>query len=230
MDGGESDMVALRGTEDEAREEFCCRLVAILPALRGFARVLCRENDRADDLVQDAVVRAMAAIEQFQPGSNFKAWTFTILRNLYVSGFREHRICLEPLDQIDQVLFQAPTQENALAMRKLDEAVQKLPPLRREALVLVVAHGLSYDQVAAICGCAVGTVKSRVARAREELHAALSGEFVAEDRKADPTAQAARLERGAKGRKSLPARRTRAKNAPLTAPADPTGWASGQCS
>jgi RNA polymerase sigma-70 factor, ECF subfamily len=226
MDGGESDMVALRGTEDEAREEFCCRLVAILPALRGFARVLCRENDRADDLVQDAVVRAMAAIEQFQPGSNFKAWTFTILRNLYVSGFREHRICLEPLDQIDQVLFQAPTQENALAMRKLDEAVQKLPPLRREALVLVVAHGLSYYQVAAICGCAVGTVKSRVARAREELHAGLSGEFAAEKNgKADLTAQAARS-----GRKSLPARRTRAKNAPLTAPADPTGWASGQCS
>jgi RNA polymerase sigma-70 factor (ECF subfamily) len=92
-------------------------------------------------------------------------------------------------------LFQAPTQENALAMRKLDEAVQKLPPLRREALVLVVAHGLSYEQVAVICGCAVGTVKSRVARAREELHAALSGEFAAEDRKADPTAQAARLGR-----------------------------------
>lgn len=178
-------MVATGGTEAETRDEFCSRLVAILPDLRGFARGLCREYDRADDLVQDAVVRALAAMDQFQPGSNFKAWTFTILRNLYVSGFRDRRIRFEPLDEVDQLLLQAPSQEDALAMQKLDEAVQKLPPLRREALILVVAQGLPYGQVAAICRCAVGTIKSRVARARDELRAALNGEVAREDGRAD---------------------------------------------
>jgi RNA polymerase sigma-70 factor, ECF subfamily len=220
-------MVAGRGTEAETRDEFCSRLVAILPDLRGFARVLCRENDRADDLVQDAVVRAMAAMDQFQPGSNFKAWTFTILRNLYISGFRERRFRFEPLDDVDQVLLQAPSQEDALAMQKLDEAVQKLPPLRREALILVVAHGLPYGQVAAICRCAVGTIKSRVARARAELQAALNGEVAAEDGKADHEGQAVRSAREAKARNPLPARRARMKDTPLTVRADPTGCASG---
>jgi RNA polymerase sigma-70 factor (ECF subfamily) len=227
MRWGESDMLALRGTEAEARDEFCFRLVAILPDLRGFARVLCRENDRADDLVQDAVVRAMAAMDQFQPGSNFKAWTFTIVRNLYVSGFRERRIRFEPLDEVDQVLLQAPNQEHALSMQKLDEAVQKLPPPRREALILVVAHGLPYEQVAAICGCAVGTIKSRVARAREELHVALNGELAAEGGKADRTGKAARSGRETKARNPLPARRIRTKDASLTARVGPTGLASG---
>ena len=167
-------MIGTVGTKAETRDEFCSRLVAILPDLRGFARGLCREYDRADDLVQDAVVRAMAAMDQFQPGSNFKAWTFTILRNLYVSGFRERRF--EPLDEVDQLLLQAPNQEDVLAVQKLEEAVQQLPPLRREALILVVAHGLPYGQAAAICRCAVGTIKSRVARARDELRTALNGE------------------------------------------------------
>lgn len=177
-------MIATVGTEAEMRDEFCSRLVAILPDLRGFARGLCREYDRADDLVQDAVVRAMAAMDQFQPGSNFKAWTFTILRNLYVSGFRERRIRFEPLDEVDQLLLQAPNQEDVLAVQKLEQAVQKLPPLRREALILVVAHGLPYGQAAAVCRCAVGTIKSRVARARDELRAALNGEVARQDGRA----------------------------------------------
>jgi hypothetical protein len=77
---------------------------------------------------------------------------------------------------VDQILLQEPGQEEALTMRKLHEAVLRLPRLRREALILIVAHGLSYEQVAAICGCAVGTIKSRVARAREQLYAAVDGE------------------------------------------------------
>ena len=174
-------MIATVGTAAETRDEFCSGLVAILPDLRGFARGLCREYDRADDLVQDAVVRAMDAMDQFQPGTNLKAWTFTILRNLYMSGFRERRIRFEPLDEVDQLLLQAPNQEDLLAVQKLEEAVQKLPPLRREALILVVAHGLPYGQAAAICRCAVGTIKSRVARARDELRAALNGEVARQD-------------------------------------------------
>ena len=172
-------MLASQETEADGRKEFCSRLVDILPDLRAFARVLCRENDRADDLVQDAVVRAIAAINQFQPGSNFKAWMFTILRNLHISSFRERRFLFESLEEVDRVLLQAPGQEHAMAMRTLDAAVQRLAPARREALILVVAHGLSYEEVAAICGCAVGTIKSRVARAREELHAAVDGGLAA---------------------------------------------------
>lgn len=168
-------MLAQQG-EVDGRHQFCSRLVEILPDLRAFARVLCRENDRADDLVQDAMVRAIAAMDQFQPGSNFKAWIFTILRNLHISSFRQRRFRFEPLEEVDRVMLQETGQEEARAMRNLDAAVQKLAPVRREALILVVAHGLSYEQVAAICGCAIGTIKSRVARAREELHAAMNGE------------------------------------------------------
>lgn len=160
----------------ESGDNFYAELVASLTDLRGFARVLCREHDRADDLVQDAVVRALAARDLFQPGTNFRAWIFTILRNLHISAFRQRRMHLEPLDMVDQVLLQEPTQEEALTMRKLQEAVQQLPRHRREALILIVAHGLSYEQVATVCGCAVGTIKSRVARAREQLHAAIEGE------------------------------------------------------
>jgi RNA polymerase sigma-70 factor (ECF subfamily) len=161
--------------EVDERHQFCSRLVEILPDLRAFARVLCRD-DRADDLVQDAMVRAIVAMDQFQPGSNFKAWIFTILRNLHISSFRQRRFRFEPLEEVDRVMLQAPGQEQALAMRNLGAAVQNLAPVRREALILVVAHGLSYEQVAAICGCAIGTIKSRVARAREELHVAMNGE------------------------------------------------------
>ena len=168
-------MLASQVCEVDGRQRFCSHLVEVLPDLRAFARVLCRESDRADDLVQDAMVRAIAAIDQFQPGSNFKAWVFTILRNLHISSFRERRFLFEPLEEVDRVLLQAPGQEDAMAMRTLNDAVQRLAPARREALILVVAHGLSYEEVAAMCGCAVGTIKSRVARAREELHAAVEG-------------------------------------------------------
>lgn len=174
-------------TQGDRRDQFCSRLVEVLPDLRAFARLLCRETDRADDLVQDAMVRAIAAIDQFQPGTNFKAWMFTILRNLHISSFRERRFRFEPLEEVDRVMLQAPRQEHALAMRNLDAAVQRLAPLRRDALILVVAHGMSYEQVAAICGCAVGTIKSRVARAREELHLAINGEVAGVSRRGPAT-------------------------------------------
>ncbi len=192
-------MLASQETEAERRRQFCSHLLNLLPDMRAFARVLCRENDRADDLVQDAVVRAIAAINQFQPGSNFKAWMFTILRNLHISSFRERRFLFESLEEVDRVLLQAPGQEHAMAMRTLDAAVQRLAPARREALILVVAHGLSYEEVAAICGCAVGTVKSRVARAREELYAAVEGGLAGKPPRAARTAVASVKEAGRNG-------------------------------
>jgi RNA polymerase sigma-70 factor (ECF subfamily) len=138
--------------------------------LRAFARVLCRQHDLVDDLVQDAVVRALAAANQFQQGTNFKAWMFTILRNQNITTFRRKRIMPVSLDEVGQDVPQAAPQEDALMIEDLDHAVQQLSPSRREALILVVVHGLSYEEAAAVCNCAVGTIKSRVARARAELH------------------------------------------------------------
>lgn len=156
-----------------ADEQFYQQLIDCLPHLRAFARVLCRQHDMVDDLVQDAVVRALAAANQFQRGTNFKAWMFTILRNQNITTFRRQRMVLTPIDEVEVHL--APQQEDALVMDDLDEAVRALSPLRREALILVVVHGLSYEEAARVCGCAVGTIKSRVARARAELHELVLG-------------------------------------------------------
>lgn len=153
-----------------ASEEFYAQLVQCLPHLRAFARVLCRQHDLVDDLVQDSVVRALAASNQFQQGTNFKAWMFTILRNQNITTFRRKKIVPASLDDVCPEVSQAAPQEDALMIEDLDHAVQQLSPLRREALILVVVHGLSYEEAAAVCGCAVGTIKSRVARARAELH------------------------------------------------------------
>ena len=158
-----------------ASDEFYNQLVNSLPHLRAFARVLCRQHDLVDDLVQDAVVRALAASNQFQQGTNFKAWMFTILRNQNITTFRRKRIITASLDEVSQEVFQGAPQEDALMIEELDHAVQQLSPLRREALILVVVHGLSYDEAATVCGCAVGTIKSRVARARAELHEMVLG-------------------------------------------------------
>lgn len=152
-----------------ASDEFYTQLVQCLPHLRAFARVLCRQHDLVDDLVQDSVVRALAASNQFQRGTNFKAWMFTILRNQNITTFRRKRIVPASLDDVCPEVSQAAPQEDALMIEDLDHAVQQLSPLRREALILVVVHGLSYEEAASVCGCAVGTIKSRVARARAEL-------------------------------------------------------------
>jgi RNA polymerase sigma-70 factor (ECF subfamily) len=152
-----------------ASDEFYTQLVQCLPHLRAFARVLCRQHDLVDDLVQDSVVRALAASNQFQRGTNFKAWMFTILRNQNITTFRRKKIVPASLDDVCPEVSQAAPQEDALMIEDLDHAVQQLSPLRREALILVVVHGLSYEEAASVCGCAVGTIKSRVARARAEL-------------------------------------------------------------
>lgn len=158
-----------------ASDEFYRHLIDCLPHLKAFARVLCRHHDLVDDLVQDAVVRALAAANQFQEGTNFKAWMFTILRNQNITTFRRQRITPASIDDVGYEVALAAPQEDALVMEDLDEAVKQLSPLRREALILVVVHGLSYEEAAEVCGCAVGTIKSRVARARAELHEMVMG-------------------------------------------------------
>lgn len=157
-------------TEPRASPEFRLALVECIPHLRAFARSLARNREQADDLVHDAVVRALAAESQFCPGTNFKAWIFTILRNLYYNRWREQRVRSALLE--DPALAAGhvgPSQEVALKLRDFKRAFWRLGADQREALVLVGASGLSYEAAAAICRCPVGTVKSRVSRARQQL-------------------------------------------------------------
>ena len=148
-------------------------ILACLPQLRAFARSLARDRDQADDLVQDAIVRAISSECQYSPGTNFKAWMFTILRNLYFNSFRR-KYLMRPLEPSDlETHSAAPTQLAGLGYRDFKRAFNELPADQREALVLVGADGFKYEEAAAISGCAVGTMKSRVSRARRELESKL---------------------------------------------------------
>lgn len=187
-----------------ASEQFCQQLIDCLPHLRAFARVLCRHHDNVDDLVQDAVVRALAAANQFQEGTNFKAWMFTILRNQNITNFRRQQIMPVSLDDMNYEAAQPAPQEDALVMEDLDNAVKRLSPVRREALILVVVHGLSYEEAAAVCGCAIGTFKSRVARARAELQEmVLGGEEDRSPRQRDAAASRERRRRVRDGQQDV---------------------------
>jgi len=156
--------------------EFQESLVDVLPHLRAFARSLTRRREQADDLVNDAVVRALAAAEQFQPRTNFKAWMFTILRNLYYNEGRKNR-SMVPFDDVEAHLHAIPpAQHAALEFCDFRRAFWQLGADHREVLILVGASGLSYEEAAGVCGCAVGTIKSRVSRARSELTRLLSSD------------------------------------------------------
>jgi RNA polymerase sigma-70 factor (ECF subfamily) len=151
-------------------------LVALLPNLRAFSRSLCGNSDWADDLVQEAVVRAWANRDSFEAGTNLKAWLFTILRNHFYSELRKKRRSLEL--QNEAAALEAGVRAEQPSKLHLNDLVRELGRLtadQREALVLVSVNGFSYEEAAEICGCAVGTVKSRVARARRELEARLGG-------------------------------------------------------
>jgi RNA polymerase sigma-70 factor (ECF subfamily) len=141
-----------------------------IPTLRAFARALTRDAASADDLAQEALLKAWAGRERFAPGTNLRAWLFTILRNAYYSAYRKRRNEVEDVDGIYAArLAVRPAHDHALTMRDFEAALAALPADQREALVLVGAAGLSYDDAAAVCGVAVGTMKSRVNRARARL-------------------------------------------------------------
>jgi len=141
-----------------------------IPSLRAFAISLCGNVDRADDLVQETMLRALANINSFQPGTNMSAWLFTILRNHFRSEYRKRRREVEDSDgSYAESLKSHPEQQGHVEFGEFREALAKLPPDQREALILVGASGFSYEEAANICGCAVGTIKSRVNRARTRL-------------------------------------------------------------
>jgi RNA polymerase sigma-70 factor (ECF subfamily) len=150
-------------------------MLAAVPSLRAFAISLSGNVDRADDLVQETLLRAMANIESFQPGTNMSAWRFTILRNLFRSEYRKRRREVEDADgSYAESLRSQPEQHGRVEFEEFRVALAKLPPDQREALILVGASGFSYEEAAAICECAVGTIKSRVNRARTRLAELLS--------------------------------------------------------
>jgi RNA polymerase sigma-70 factor, ECF subfamily len=146
------------------------QVLAAVPSLRAFAISLCGNVDRADDLVQETLLRALANIDSFQPGTNLPAWLFTILRNLFRSEYRKRRREVEDADgSYAETLKAQPSQTSHVEFQEFRTALAKVPPDQREALILVGASGFSYEEAAEICGCAVGTIKSRVNRARTRL-------------------------------------------------------------
>src|SRR6188768_4384126 len=145
-------------------------VLSAVPSLRAFAISLCGYVDRADDLVQETLLRALANIDSFQPGTNMSAWLFTILRNHFRSEYRKRRREVEDGDgSYAETLKSHPEQYGRVEFEEFRTALAKLPPDQREALVLVGASGFSYEEAAAICDCAVGTIKSRFNRARTRL-------------------------------------------------------------
>ncbi len=149
-------------------------VVALLPALRAYAYVLCRNRPDADDLVQDTLVRALANIDSFTPGTRLRAWLFTIMRNSFFNTLaKTKRERTGSEDCVSGTASSASTQEWVVRGGELMRVVQRLPNHYRETLVLVVMMGESYETAARICGCEVGTIKSRVNRARAMVMAEL---------------------------------------------------------
>ena len=156
------------------------QVIAILPKLRVQALALTRNRAAAEDLVQDAVCNALSAQESYTPGTNFAAWMHRILRNRFISNLRKRRDTTDIEDVPSSVFSSEAPHEDRLALKELAKAMVRLPADQREALVMVVIHGMSYEALAEATGCAVGTAKSRVFRARRQLEAWLLGETPAE--------------------------------------------------
>src|ERR1700680_1228171 len=195
-------------------------ILASVPSLRAFAISLSGNGDRADDLVQETLLRALANIDSVQPGSTLPAWLFTILRNLFRSDYRKRRREVEDADgSYAKTLKTQPAQNAHLEFEEFRAALDKLPQDQREALILVGASGFSYEDAAAICGCAVGTIKSRVNRARSKLSALLYVDG-AEDFGPDETVRAVIGGRGRVTRPSPP--NAPASTGPTTVRCDPS--------
>ena len=164
-----------RPTSTQADDEaFKRELVKLIPHLRAFARTLAGDPASADDLAQDAMMKAWDARSSFQMGTNMKAWTFMILRNQFYSEKRRSwRQSQLDQEAAERTLVAVDDPEAPVALDELRQALKTLPEEQREALMLVGAGGFAYEEAAEICGCAVGTVKSRVSRARRALAATL---------------------------------------------------------
>jgi len=168
------------------------QVLELLPALRAFARSLTRNRTEADDLVQETLLKALSNIEKFDPGTNLRAWLFTILRNTFYTDTRKRRRENDGLSALaQQDSNMGPGQEWSVTLSSLKTALEQLPADQREALVLVGAAGLSYEEAADVCGCALGTIKSRVNRARARLLVLMGAEETADVVEGDAVAMSA---------------------------------------
>ena len=160
----------IRAHTEPVDQAFIDGVMGNLVPLRAYAISLTKAVDRAEDLVQDTVLRALSRQESFEKGTNLQAWLFTILRNTCFSEHRRVRREIEDADgRLAGEMTTSPDQESRLVLQELEAALARLPQEQREALLLVGMEGLSYEETAAALGCAVGTVKSRVNRARNRL-------------------------------------------------------------
>jgi RNA polymerase sigma-70 factor (ECF subfamily) len=160
--------------EIQRDKAFKSELVGLIPHLRAFARTLCGDPTAADDLAQDAMLKAWDARKSYEMGTNMKAWTFMILRNQFYSEKRRSwRQSQLDQEAAERTLVAVDDPEAPVALDELRLGLGMLPPEQREALILVGAGGFAYEEAAEICGCAVGTVKSRVSRARRALQGIL---------------------------------------------------------
>jgi len=193
-DKGKSEASRPKRTAQD-RKDFKQELTQVVPHLRAFARGLCGRADMADDLVQEALLKAWAAQDRFEPGTSMRAWTFVILRNAYLTDMRRNRFRGEYDEGVAERILTAPaSQEEPIHLSDMHRALLTLPAERREALLLVGAGGFSYEEAAQICGCAVGTIKSRVGRARAALTDMLETGQIPDRDSSDPTAHRAILE------------------------------------
>jgi RNA polymerase sigma-70 factor (ECF subfamily) len=175
----EPDAQIAEGGQSLSDADFKRALADVAPHLRAFARALCGCRDRADDLAQETMLRAWSARERYMAGTNFKAWTFTILRNHFYSEARRSRFHGEYDEAVAERILRAPaSQESAVELSDVVRALSVVPASYREALILVAIGSLSYEEIASICGIALGTVKSRICRARAMLsHVIESGQL-----------------------------------------------------
>lgn len=159
-----------------AVSEFQRRLVVLMPNLRAFSRILCSGRAIAEDMAQEALAKAWRSRDSFEPGTNLKAWLFTIMRNEFYSyGRRAWREAHWDEEKGENIAAPPSGQYWALELSDAARALRDLPAGQRDALILVGAGGFSYGETAEICGTPVGTIKSRVARARGTLLEALDG-------------------------------------------------------
>ncbi len=149
-------------------------VVEFIPALRAFARSLSRDPAEVDDLVQETLTKAVANIDKFEPGTRLRSWLFTIMRNTHYSrSVKRNRERPGDADCVSGLAWHLPTQEWSVELREVLTAVSKLPRPQREVLVLIAMLGINYDEAARICDCPIGTIKSRLNRARAQLKVAL---------------------------------------------------------
>jgi RNA polymerase sigma-70 factor, ECF subfamily len=157
-------------TMRQAKVAFRADLLAVTRNLRAFALTLLGDSERADDLVQETLLRALEKWDRFEPGTNLQAWAFTLMRTLFYSDYRQRRREVEDVDGLFAANVAIPAEQpSRIEFAELRSALMRLPAEQREAVLLVGAEGYSYEEAAVICGTKVGTIKSRVNRARKHL-------------------------------------------------------------